>query len=202
MLHLTNDIISGSAAQYERMQQAEAGGRVRDLMSALANVDEIERRRLSGTLPEETEFLVVPDPDDRERLAIEREQRIDALPAGFADADQQPRGHRDPKFAGGAQRLEPPQRQLVRRTEMRSPLGAQALGRALQHQAHRCAHRAQAGERRAVHDSRVQMWQQPRLLEHQPRDALQVLQRAGGTRGIERPARRGIAQFRLITQRE
>ena len=27
--------------------------------------DEIERRRLSGTLPEETEFLVVPDPDDR-----------------------------------------------------------------------------------------------------------------------------------------
>ena len=45
LLHLTNDIISGSAAQYERMQQAEAGGRVRDLMSALANVDEIERRR-------------------------------------------------------------------------------------------------------------------------------------------------------------
>jgi fucokinase len=27
--------------------------------------DEIERRRLSGILPEETEFLVVPDPDDR-----------------------------------------------------------------------------------------------------------------------------------------
>jgi fucokinase len=27
--------------------------------------DEIERRRISGTLPEETEFLVVPDPDDR-----------------------------------------------------------------------------------------------------------------------------------------
>ena len=45
LLHLINDIISGSAAQYERMQQAEAGGRVRDLMSALANVNEIERRR-------------------------------------------------------------------------------------------------------------------------------------------------------------
>jgi fucokinase len=27
--------------------------------------DEIERRRLSGTLPEETEFMVVPDPGDR-----------------------------------------------------------------------------------------------------------------------------------------
>jgi len=45
LLHLINDIISGSAAQYERMQQAEAGGRVRDLMSALADIDEIERRR-------------------------------------------------------------------------------------------------------------------------------------------------------------
>ena len=27
--------------------------------------DEIERRRLSGMLPEETEFLVIPDPGDR-----------------------------------------------------------------------------------------------------------------------------------------
>ena len=45
LLHLINDIISGSAAQYERMQQAEAGGRMRDLMSALADVNEIERRR-------------------------------------------------------------------------------------------------------------------------------------------------------------
>ena len=43
----------------------------------------------------------------------QREQRIDALPAGFADADQQPRGHRDPKFAGGAQRRESHGRRLV-----------------------------------------------------------------------------------------
>jgi signal transduction histidine kinase len=45
LLHLINDLISGSAAQYERMQQAEAGGRVRDLMKALTDVDEIEQRR-------------------------------------------------------------------------------------------------------------------------------------------------------------
>ena len=45
LLQLTNDTISESAAQYERMQQAEAAGRVGDLMSALANVNEIERRR-------------------------------------------------------------------------------------------------------------------------------------------------------------
>lgn len=45
LLHLINDIISGSAAQYERMQQAEAVGRVRDLTRALADVDAIEQRR-------------------------------------------------------------------------------------------------------------------------------------------------------------
>lgn len=45
LLHLINDAISESAVQYERMQQAEAAGRVVDLMGALADVSEIERRR-------------------------------------------------------------------------------------------------------------------------------------------------------------
>ena len=45
LLHLIDDLISESAAQYERMQQAEAAGRVVDLMNALATVDEIEQRR-------------------------------------------------------------------------------------------------------------------------------------------------------------
>ena len=45
LLHLINDMISESAVQYERMQQAEAAGRVGDLMGALADVNEIEQRR-------------------------------------------------------------------------------------------------------------------------------------------------------------
>ena len=45
LLDLISDTISESTAQYERMQQAEAAGRVGDLMGALANVNEIERRR-------------------------------------------------------------------------------------------------------------------------------------------------------------
>jgi signal transduction histidine kinase len=45
LLHLINDTISESAAQYERMQQAEAAGRAVDLMNALAAVDELEQRR-------------------------------------------------------------------------------------------------------------------------------------------------------------
>ena len=45
LLHLINDTISESAAQYERMQQAEAASRAVDLMNALATVDELEQRR-------------------------------------------------------------------------------------------------------------------------------------------------------------
>ena len=45
LLHLINDTISESAVQYERMQQAEAAGRVGDLMGALADLGEIDRRR-------------------------------------------------------------------------------------------------------------------------------------------------------------
>lgn len=45
MISLVNDAISESAAQYQRMQQAEAAGHVHGLQVALASVHEIERRR-------------------------------------------------------------------------------------------------------------------------------------------------------------
>jgi len=45
VLALVNDSICESAAQYERMQHAEAAGHVGDLRSALTGIREIERRR-------------------------------------------------------------------------------------------------------------------------------------------------------------
>lgn len=45
MITLVNDAISESAAQFERMQQAEAAGRLSDLESALVSINEIDRRR-------------------------------------------------------------------------------------------------------------------------------------------------------------
>lgn len=47
MITLVNETISESTAQYERMQRAEAAGRVSDLEGALADINEIERRRAS-----------------------------------------------------------------------------------------------------------------------------------------------------------
>ncbi len=45
MITLVNEAISESTAQYERMQQAEAAGRLNDLEVALTSLNEIERRR-------------------------------------------------------------------------------------------------------------------------------------------------------------
>jgi signal transduction histidine kinase len=45
LITLVNESICESAAQYERMQRAEAMGRMGDLERALANINEIERRR-------------------------------------------------------------------------------------------------------------------------------------------------------------
>jgi len=45
LITLVNDSICESAAQYERMQRAEAIGRMGDLERALADINEIERRR-------------------------------------------------------------------------------------------------------------------------------------------------------------
>ena len=45
MISLVNEAVSESCNQYERMQQAEARGRMNDLEGALASINEIERRR-------------------------------------------------------------------------------------------------------------------------------------------------------------
>jgi len=45
MITLINEAISESTTQYERMQQAEAAGRMGDLQKALNSINEIERRR-------------------------------------------------------------------------------------------------------------------------------------------------------------
>jgi signal transduction histidine kinase len=45
MICLVNEAISESAVQFERMQQAEAAGRLGDLKKALADINEIEHRR-------------------------------------------------------------------------------------------------------------------------------------------------------------
>ena len=59
----------------------------------------------------------------------QRQQRLDALAPGLADADQDAGGERHRRLAGGADGLEPQRRVLVGRAEMRPAAAAQPLGR-------------------------------------------------------------------------
>ena len=96
----------------------------------------------------------------------------------LADADQQPGGERDGQPAGVVQRAQPHRGILVRAAVMRQPLGLeQPPRRGLQHHAHRRGHRLQARQFRPAHHARVQVRQQPGLLEHADRHRPHVVQR-------------------------
>ena len=74
----------------------------------------------------------------------DREERIDALGGGLADADEDAGGERDREATGILQDPEPNGGFLVGAAEMRrSGLGPQALGCGLEHHAHARCHRPQ-----------------------------------------------------------
>jgi hypothetical protein len=62
------------------------------------------------------------------------QQRLDALPPRLADADQDARGERHRRFAGGGDGCEPYRRRLVGRAEMRPPAAGETLGCGFEHQ--------------------------------------------------------------------
>ncbi len=136
--------------------------------------------------------------DDLLHMAIavvqiaQRQQRLDALAPGLADADQDAGGERHRRLAGGADGFKPYRRILVGRAEMRPAAAAQPLGRALQHDALRHRHRAQPVDVDASHDPRVEMRQQAGLAQHQLRHFGEV--REGGlvTEPRQRFARRAV----------
>ena len=132
----------------------------------------------------------------------QREQRFDALAPRLADADEQAGGHRNAEFTGSAQGREPLRRRLVGGAEVRTAPLAQPVRRALEHQTHRSAHGPKTAQVRSVHDAGVQMGQQPRLLQHEFGHAREVIERAGRTLGIESPARRRVACFGFVAERE
>ena len=85
---------------------------------------------------------------------------------------------------------------------MRSTPRRQPLRRRLEHEPHRRADAAQRTHVRALHHARVEMWQQPRLLEHHGRRPAQVLERRVAPERCELVPRRAVAQLGLVAERE
>jgi hypothetical protein len=76
------------------------------------------------------------------------------------------------------------------------------LGGGLEHQSHRRAHRAQLAHVVARQDARIQVRQQPRLVEDGGGGALQVVERRRTAERGELVTCGAIAQLRLVAERE
>jgi hypothetical protein len=132
----------------------------------------------------------------------QREQCLDALGAGLADADQDAGGERHRGFTGRFDAGETARRQLVGRAEMRAAALPQSLGGALQHDALRHRHRAQPFDVGAAHHARIEMRQQAGFLQYQRGHLGEVGERRVMAEPRQRLARRAVAQFGLVAQRE
>ena len=122
----------------------------------------------------------------------QREQGLDPLLAGLADADEDTGGKRHRLLAGEAQRLQPDRRPLVGRAMVRPALGGEPLRRALQHHALRGRDRAQHAQVAPAQHARIEMRQQRCLLQHQRRHGREVGERALVAEGREALARRAV----------
>ena len=126
-------------------------------------------------------LLQVPVPQVQ---VAQREQRLDALGAGLADADQDAARVRDPQAAGALQRVQPDVGSLVGRAEVRHAALRQPRRGRLQHDPLRRRHRAQrrpARRRRGCRGSRAAAGRSPRARRARPRP--------GTTRSSRDPAR-------------
>ena len=130
------------------------------------------------------------------------EQRVDALGARLADADQETRRHGHARFAREPERFQAHRRLLVGRPEMRSAALAQTLRRAFEHEPLRNRNLAQRGDVRRVEHAGIEVRKQPRLVEDCARSLSEIGQRRRVPELSELFARDAVAQFRLVAERE
>ena len=132
----------------------------------------------------------------------QRQQRVDALLARLADADQNAGGERHRIFAGKTNGLDPRRGLFVGRAVMRRALLHQALGHALQHDALRHRDPAQRGDILAAHQAGIDMRQQSGTPEHFARGFGEIGQRGGMAERLKLLARDAVAQFGLVAERK
>ena len=118
----------------------------------------------------------------------QREQRLDALAPGLADADQDAAGERHAQLAGRADRLEPHRGTLVRAAVVRPAALAQPLRGRLQHQPGRDRDRAQrARDRPGVITPGLTCGSSPVASLHPLRDLGEIVDRGRVTRAPPAP---------------
>ena len=130
------------------------------------------------------------------------EQRLDALAAGLADADEDSGGERHRQLARSGEGRKPHLRVLVRRAVVRPALLAQPPGHRFEHDPRRHRDFAQASQLLPGHHPGIDVRQEPGLLVHAARSVHQVIDGGGEARFGEPLARRPVPALGLIAQGE
>ena len=131
-----------------------------------------------------------------------REERVDALVARLADADQQTRRHGHTGFAREPERFEPHRGSFVGRSEMRSAALAQTLRRAFEHQPLRNRHFAKLGNIRSIENAGIDVREQSGLFEDRARSFCKIGERRGMTELAKLLARDAISQLGFVAECE
>ena len=181
-----------------REQQARGRDRPEMVVEARLGVSRHARPGLGAeVLDDHLLQVAVPLVHEPQRL-----ERVEPLGARLADPDQDPARERDPQLARELDCPQPPLRQLVRRGPVRAALGGEPLRDRLEHDSHRGRDRAERRQLLPRHHARIQVRQQARLIEHELRDAGEVLERRLAAQLGELRARDLVAQLRLVAERE
>ena len=132
----------------------------------------------------------------------ERQQGVEPLLARLADPDQDPARERDPELAGEAHRLEPRAGSLSGEAQCgppRAPSRSAVVSSMIPIDALTGRSRSSSAAR---HHPGVEVRQQPRLLEHEPGAALQVLDRRRAAERGELVAGDAVAELWLVAEGE
>ena len=133
---------------------------------------------------------------------LQRDERRDALEAGLADADQDPRSERHARAPSRIDRFEPHRRQLVGAAVVRAARRAEPIGDRFQHHPLRDAHLPQPARFILRKHARVHVGQQAGLGEHERTHRGEILDRRTVPQPVERLARGRMHRFRPIAQGE
>ena len=132
----------------------------------------------------------------------DRDERVDALGARLADADEDAGRERHTRAAGGVQRGEAAGRRLVGRAVVRAARLVQPVGERLDHHPLRRADRAQAGELGLGERARVGVGEQAGLVEHALRDRDEIVDGARRSRARAATRRLRVALLGRLAEGE
>ena len=132
----------------------------------------------------------------------DREQRLDALRVGLADADENARGEGDRQLAGERDGPEAPSRHLVGGAVVGEARAEQPLRGRLEHDAHADVDLAERREVTLAHHARIGVGQEARLADDQRRDRAQVVERRPVPHAPQELAVLGEERLRPVAQRE